>query len=92
MSLTPLRKANLYVENELNTYHQTFLYDFLYDTQDTYEYYRNQLEKNEESVVSRKGDLPFADCLGHLEAFCEMEDDELTTFENLRFYNTDNKK
>lgn len=80
------------MENELNTYHQTFLYDFLYDTQDLYDYYKTQLNQNEVSIKCRKNDLPFASCLNHIETFCEMEDDEIATLENFRFYNSDIKK
>lgn len=80
------------MENELNTYHQTFLYDFLYDTQDIYDYYKTQLNQNEISIQCRKNALPFASCLNHIETFCEMEDDEIDILENFRFYNSDIKK
>ena len=53
-NLPKLRKENLYVESDLNTPLQTYLYDFLYDQQDLYDYYDSEIkESNQSSIIQR---------------------------------------
>lgn len=53
-----LRKENLYVESEINTTLQTYLYDFLYDQQDLYDFYDPQLKsKQSNNSVNKSSDL-----------------------------------
>ena len=85
-SLQPIRKSNLYLESDLNSNHQTFLFDFLYDTQDLYDYYGNIIFskcKFEDGVFSK--------CLSNyysLHLFQDIldNDSQYEIFQNLRFY------
>ena len=85
-SLQPIRKSNLYLESDLNSNHQTFLFDFLYDTQDLYDYYSNTFFskcKFEDGVFSK--------CLNNyysLNLFQDILDNnsQYEVFQDLRFY------
>jgi len=59
-----LRKENVYLESELNSTLQTFLYDFLYDQQELYDYYDDCFYQKEEDpdleIKIRNPELPFS--------------------------------
>lgn len=86
-SLQPIRRSNLYLENDLNSNHQTFLFDFLYDTQDLYDYYDNNLKcKNENGV--------FSECINNINFFIDMlnKPNQFEQFQKLRFYHFEFEK
>lgn len=83
LALPKLRRENFYLENELNSTHQSHNYEFLYDQQDLYDYYNNIFQEKEESTIEknpfsispqhnsaiRREDLPFA---GLLQNFMDL--------------------
>ena len=100
LTLPNLRKVNKYVENDINTCHQTFLYDFLYDDQDVYLFYKKQnrnknksnLLKREITVTNkeiecRKPNLPFSEFFSLLGSLSEDIDNPENLFEEIRCYN-----
>lgn len=100
-SLPKLRKENLYVESDINTILQTYLYDFVYDQQDLYDYYDQYfkdfsdhiLDINNTSVEIRTPNIPFSYCLQNFEEqlyFFENETYKLT-LAKLRWYHYDDE-
>lgn len=47
LSLPKLRKENPYLESDLNSNYQTYLYDFLFEQQSLYIYYNSQFKSQE---------------------------------------------
>jgi hypothetical protein len=93
-ALPLLRKENFQVESEANTYLQTYLYDFLYEQQDLFDYYDEFLlpEFNpsfESDVIVKNSFLPLADSLKNFsKIFKEMNNQEnLKKLSFLRWYN-----
>lgn len=85
-SLQPIRKSNLYLESDLNSNHQTFLFDFLYETQDLYDYYSNNYFSK-----CKCEDGVFSQCLNnyyffHLFQDIIENDSQYEAFQDLRFY------
>jgi hypothetical protein len=70
-----IRKENLHVESDLNSVHQTFLYDLIYDQQDLSDFFDNIsicLQENEETEVplrSKSESLPFSHSLQNISMF-----------------------
>lgn len=89
-SLPPLRKSNLYLENDLNTNHQTFLFDFLYETQDLYYYYYG----SEQIPNCKNQDGVFSTCLNNFDVFTELKSlpEQMELLENFRFYSLNFEK
>lgn len=98
-TLPNLRKINKFVENENNTNHQTFLYDFLYDDQDIYLYYKKQNKNKNKNNLVRKDStdphinincrsprLPFAECFPNMEFLSNTMDTPENLFEEIRCY------
>ena len=86
-SLQNIRRSNLYLESDLNSNHQTFLFDFLYETQDLYDYYENNNKcKNENGV--------FSECLNKMNLFIDIlnNQSQFELFQKLRFYHFEFEK
>lgn len=90
-ALPKLRKENCHVESELNTILQTYLYDFLYDQQDLYEYYDEffyNKKYQKSSILVKNQELPLASSLENFpEVFRELcADQDKVTLGKLRWY------
>ena len=85
-SLPKLRKENLYVESDINSILQTYLYDFVYDQQDLYDYYDQYfkdfsdhiLDLNNSNLEIKNQGIPFA-------SFLQNFEEQLYIFENEEF-------
>ena len=92
-SLPKLRKENIYVESDLNTSHQQFMYDFVYDSQDIYDYYDPIFEEKNNSLGNvtiniREPHKPFASALQMIDYILMdfTEEKDMQNFANLRWY------
>lgn len=63
--LPKLRKENYYLESDLNTHLQTYLFDFIYNQQDLYDHY-HETTKNSKIFV-KTHDLPLSNSLEKLD-------------------------
>jgi hypothetical protein len=98
-SLPKLRKENLYVESDINTILQTYLYDFVYDQQDLYDYYDqffkdfsdHLLDLNLNNVDIRTSGIPFSSCLENFEEQLYIFENDIykSTLGKLRWYQYD---
>ena len=84
------------MENELNSPHQIYLYDYLYEQQDIFEFYYQQISNrtfdDNSKLKSRKEKLLFSDSLIQYNIFTELDNDDMEILEYIRFYNLPNEK
>jgi len=99
--LPKLRKEQLYLENEMNSQLQTYMYDFLYDQQDLYEYYDQFFNTNKTnsknkllitSPTPKNYDLPFGSILTDFELLLGefYDENDIIALANFRWYNNSN--
>jgi hypothetical protein len=80
------------VENDLNTLHQQFMYDFIYDQQDIYDYYDEAFQSKSESISGsvsvRQPELPLASALENIDdlLFQFSSDNDCQELANFRWY------
>lgn len=84
------------MESDINTILQTFLYDFVYDQQDLYDYYDpylkdyadHMLDINHENLEVRTPGIPFSHCLTNFEEQLYIFENEMhkLTLAKLRWY------
>lgn len=87
-TLPNIRKTNKFVENDINTTHQTFLYDFLYDDQDLYNYYKKQNATQQNSALTCKSSQKaYSEVFKNLDYFYDSIDEQAEMFEEIRCYN-----
>lgn len=95
MILPQFRKENLHVENELNTIHQKYMYDFLYDQQDIYDHYNEIFEDrknnnliNNTQINVRRPMLPLSFALENFDdILVEFTDEkDMQSLANIRWY------
>lgn len=93
--LPSLRQENLYVESDINTAHQKYMYDLLYEQQSLYDYYDSVFQSyyNGGSCMNvRREDLPFAYNLLNFEQLMTqfVSNEDRIQFANLRWYQYSN--
>jgi len=90
--LPKLRKENLHVESSLNTIHQTYMYDFLYDQQDIYDYYEEIFEERSDSfestIMTRQPYQAFSLALENLDEIFQQfsEENDIYNLASIRWY------
>ncbi len=90
--LPKLRKEIIFVENTLNTTHQKYMYDFVYDQQDIYDYYDEVFEEKNKSmfyeIKVRQEYQPFSQALVNFDSILSefSEENEGRNLANLRWY------
>lgn len=89
-SFPRLRKENFHLENNMNTSFQTFLFDFLYEEQDLYDLYNDNVRSLDENDIHvRRTDLPLSCALENLQVLIKEfnSEDQLCKLTKLRWYN-----
>lgn len=86
-----LRKENLNLETEFNSPMQTYLFDFLYEQQELYDYYNDNFMMSSENnfqIYSRNSELPFSHSLENFQIIINefKSESEKILFANLRWY------
>ena len=67
----------------MNTHHQIYMYDYLYESQDIFDFYKNQL--NKKNLTSRNQNLPFSSCLFFF-GDISLNNEEIEILKKIRFY------